>query len=124
MPMLLLIVYYFLACDNDNSNINIPEHPDKIVVRVMSISCKQYYKTGEKFSTRDSVLYVEFSDGTKDWISSGYTHEWSEDIKSEYYEPIKHGDTLPVNPVYKWPVDFYIRGDYNGLKGNSLTCTV
>jgi hypothetical protein len=119
---LLIILLFFTACTYDNNSES--DLDDKPVLYVLSVECKQSYKVGDTFNAENNRLWVEYENGIVDIITGGFTIEWSEEIFYNYL-PIKHGDPLPVEPLYLCPAVFYVRGVYQGIIGDVITtCSV
>jgi hypothetical protein len=121
-------IVLLLLCGCGGSGGGNIEHSDKTIVSVGSLDTRNTsYKAGETINTTGNELFVFFSDGTSDWISCGFNHVWAENYNDGVWLPIKHGDPLPIppNPLpHGFPANFYIAGEYNGMIGPFITCTV
>ena len=131
------ILCFFLWCGvGCNTNIRIPKVEDSEdenpIVSIWGIHLnegKQHYKAGETFDTTGDKLSVRFADGTRSYISRGFTQEWAEGWgrgsysewcdDSSNWAPIRHGDPLPVAPYSSYMSGtFYVRADLMGMKGS------
>jgi hypothetical protein len=99
----------------------------KTVIYVGWLDCfKRDYKVGETFNTAGDTLYVQYSDGTSEWINCGFTQEWMVEWDEDVVTPIKHGDPLPIKPYQPSMglARFYVRAVYRGFSGHFSYRTV
>ena len=89
--------------------------PGDTIIEVADIHFhKQQYIRGATFETDGDRLWVGYADGRWGYINSGFTQEWSKDHDYGPWTPIQQGDPIPVTP---FPYGFYVRADYQGMKG-------
>jgi len=135
LNILFIILLLYMSCNGDIEQVPEPEEEKTVKSVGGLVPGKQKYRPYETFSTSEDELRIFYTDGTSEFIVSGFTHEWirhppgtwwceapncyDPDCTGEY-APIKDGDPLPVHVTSTSPMmtfEFYVRGVYKGVAG-------